>query len=131
MDIKHWADTSALLHQKSLTNPQVKIAISSITLQELEHIKNSDKESIYTKYQAREIVRAILTSDKFDVILTDNRKIDKMLKKYPFLSNINDHRIICAAELYAIEEGQDIIIGITYAASKCCLSYGYRIRRKV
>ena len=32
-----------------------------------------------------------------------------MLKKYPFLSNINDHRIICAAELYAIEEGQDII----------------------
>ena len=109
MDIKHWADTSALLHQKSLTNPQVKIAISSITLQELEHIKNSDKESIQTKYQAREIVRAILTSDKFDVILTDNRKIDKMLKKYPFLSNINDHRIICAAELYAIEEGQDII----------------------
>lgn len=109
MDIKHWADTSALLHQKTLTDPQVKIAISSITLQELEHIKNSDKESIQTKYQAREIVRAILTSDKFDVILTDNRKIDKMLKKYPFLSNINDHRIICAAELYAIEEGQDII----------------------
>lgn len=109
MDIKHWADTSALLHQKTLTNPQVKIAISSITLQELEHIKNSDKESIQTKYQAREIVRAILTSDKFDVILTDNRKIDKMLKKYPFLSNINDHRIICAAELYAIEEGRDII----------------------
>ena len=109
MDIKHWADTSALLHQKNIADTQVKITISSITLQELEHIKNSDKESIQTKYQAREIVRAILTSDKFDVILTDNRKIDKMLKKYPFLSNINDHRIICAAELYAIEEGQDII----------------------
>jgi len=31
MAIKHWADTSALLHQQ-LLDPQVKIAISSITL---------------------------------------------------------------------------------------------------
>jgi hypothetical protein len=35
--------------------------------------------------------------------MTDNRKIDKMLKKYPFLSDIPDHRILCAAEIYAIE----------------------------
>jgi len=35
--------------------------------------------------------------------MSDNNKIDKMLKKYNFLSNIPDHRIICAAELYAIE----------------------------
>jgi len=41
--------------------------------------------------------------------MTDNHKIDRMLKKYPFLNNINDHRIICAAELYAIETEQDII----------------------
>ena len=46
MEIKHFADTSALLHQSGLLEPQVKIAISSITLQELEHIKNSDKENI-------------------------------------------------------------------------------------
>ena len=108
MSIKHWADTSALLHQP-LMDTQVKIAVSSITLQELEHIKNGEKESKQTKFKAREAVRTILTSDKFDVILTDNRKIDKMLKKYPFLSNINDHRIICAAELYALEQGHDII----------------------
>jgi len=31
-----------------------------------------------------------------------------MLKKYSFLSNINDHRIICAAELYAEQEKQDL-----------------------
>ena len=108
MEIKHWADTSALLHQP-LLDPQIKIAISSITLSELEHIKNSDKESEQTKFRAREIVRSILTSNNFDVILTDNKRIDKMLKKYPFLSNINDHRIICAAELYATEVGKDII----------------------
>ena len=32
-----------------------------------------------------------------------------MLKKYHFLNNINDHRILCAAEIYALEEGHDII----------------------
>ena len=109
METKHWADTSALLHQDGLLNPQVKIAISAITIQELEHIKSSDKETEQIKFKAREAVRSILTSDKFEIVMTDNRKIDKMLKKYPFLSNINDHRIICAAELYAIEEGRDMI----------------------
>ena len=109
METKHWADTSALLHQDGLLNPQVKIAISAITIQELEHIKSSDKETKQIKFKAREAVRSILTSDKFEIVMTDNRKIDKMLKKYPFLSNINDHRIICAAELYAIEEGRDMI----------------------
>lgn len=109
METKHWADTSALLHQDGLLNPQVKIAISAITIQELEHIKNSDKETEQIKFKAREAVRSILTSDKFEIVMSDNRKIDKMLKKYPFLSNLNDHRIICAAELYAIEEGRDMI----------------------
>lgn len=108
MEIKHWADTSALLHQP-LLDTKVKIAISQITLQELEHIKNSDKENQQTKFKAREAVRQILTSNMFDVIMTDNRKIDKMLKKYPFLSNINDHRILCAAEIYAVENNRDII----------------------
>ena len=108
MEIISFADTSALLHQKQLLNPQVKIAISSITLQELEHIKNSDKESTQTKFIAREIVRSILTTNKFEIVMTDNHKIDKLLKKYPFLSNINDHRIICAAEIYASEHDQNI-----------------------
>ncbi len=108
MEIKHWADTSALLHQ-SLTDSKVKIAISSITLQELEHIKNSDKENAQTKFRAREIVRQILTSDIFNVVMTDNRKVDKLLKKYPFLSNINDHRILCEAEIYAAENDINLI----------------------
>jgi flagellar biosynthesis regulator FlbT len=78
------------------------MAISSITLSELEHIKNSN-ENETTRYKAREAVRALLANPKFDVILTDNKRIDKMLKKYKFLSNIPDHRILCAAELYAID----------------------------
>lgn len=107
MKIKHWADTSALLHQP-LLDTDIGIAISTLTVAELEHIKNSN-ENETTKYKAREAVRALLTNPKFDVVLTDNKRIDKMLKKYKFLSNIPDHRILCAAELYAIDQGEDII----------------------
>ena len=107
MKINHWADTSALLHQ-SLINTQVKIAISPITLQELEQIKsNSDNDQL--RYTAREAVRAILTSNQFEVVMGNNHKVDKMLKKYPHLSNINDHRILCEAELYAIENDIQLI----------------------
>ena len=78
MNIKHWADTSALLHQP-LLNPDISIAISTITLSELEHIKNSDRDE-NIKYKAREAVRSILTSTNFEVITTvtfeDGRVID-------------------------------------------------------
>ncbi len=104
----HWADTSALLHQQIL-NPDVTIAISPITLNELEHIKNNEKESAQIKFKAREAVRAILGNEHFEIILIDNNKIDKLLKKYSFLDNINDHRIICAAELYAQQIDSNII----------------------
>jgi hypothetical protein len=42
-----------------------------------------------------------MTSNKFEVVTIDNKQIDKMIKKYSYLSNINDHRIICTAELLA------------------------------
>ena len=108
MDIRHWADTSALLHQAGLIDPKVDIAISTITIQELEHIKSNDKDD-KIKYKAREAVRSILTTGKFETVMTDNKKIDKMLKKYSFLSNIPDHRILCAAEIYAIEHNIEVI----------------------
>lgn len=105
--IKHWADTSAILHQKF---NEAHVAMSPLTLQELEHIKTSEHASQDIKYRAREAVRNIISnSNNYSVILSDNHKIDKMLNKYKFLSNINDHRIICAAELYAEEQKEDII----------------------
>jgi len=58
---------------------------------------------------AREAVRSIMTSNKFEVVMVDNKQIDKMIKKYSFLSNINDHRIICTAELLAKQQGKNII----------------------
>ena len=107
MELKCWADTSALLHQ-SLINSTTKIAISSITLKELENIKSNSKDGDI-KFQARKLVRSIMNSNNFDVIIADNKAVDKMLKKYTFLSDINDHRILCAAEIYAIRQKTPIV----------------------
>lgn len=98
----HFADTSALLHQDGLIDSQIYIAISPITVQELEYIKEHE-ENKNIRYRAREAVRSILTNNNLDVILTDNKKIDKLLNKYRFLNNINDHRILLSAELLGIE----------------------------
>lgn len=111
--IQHWADTSAILHWNL---NESKVAISPLTLQELEHIKSNDRESQEMKYLAREAVRKIINTDAFTPILVDNNKIDKLLKKYNFLSNINDHRILLAAELTAKEQGKDIIFLTSDAA---------------
>ena len=107
--ITRWCDTSALLHQPGLLEPQQELAISALTISELEHIKTSSNYTDKVKYQAREAVRKILTENNFEVIKTDQRKVDKLLKSYPFLSNINDHRILCEAELYGKEHGQSIL----------------------
>ena len=104
--IKYWADTSAILHQKLA---DAKIGISPLTLQELEHIKTNEHASQEIKYKARDAVRRIVKDDGISVIMINNNKIDKMLRKYPFLDNINDHRIICSAEIQAEEQHEDII----------------------
>ena len=106
--IKHFADTSALLHQKGLIDPDIDIAISPLTVAELEYIKeHEDNKNI--QYMAREAVRSIMTSNKLHVIMPNNKIIDKLLKKYHFLSNINDHRILLAAEAMATQQDSDVI----------------------
>ena len=50
-----------------------------------------------------------MTNDKLDVVTPDNKKINKLLKKYSFLSDINDHRILLAAELMGIEHDCNVI----------------------
>jgi hypothetical protein len=45
----------------------------------------------------------------YEVVLDNNRKIDELLKKYNFLSNINDHRILLSAELFARKNKTEII----------------------
>lgn len=107
--VTRWCDTSALLHQPGLLDPQAELAISPLTISELEHIKSSTNYTDKIKYQAREAVRHILTDCNFEVVKTNQKKVDKLLKSYPFLSDINDHRILCEAELYGREHGTTII----------------------
>lgn len=105
--IKYWADTSAVLHQE-LT--QSHIGISPITLQELEHIKTNERASSEIKFRAREAVKKIIDGNLNCVaVLANNRKVNRLLKKYNFLSDINDHRIICEAESCAIEQKENIV----------------------
>lgn len=104
--IKHWADTSAVLHWNAA---EAHAAISPLTISELEHIKTNERASQELKYSAREAIRKIVNGSCYSVITSNNHKIDKMLRKYNFLSDINDHRILCAAELYAEENGEDIV----------------------
>ena len=106
--ITHFADTSALLHQQGLLYPDVHIAISPVTVAELEYIKEHEADK-QIRYQAREAVRSIMTCGNIEVIMPDNRVIDKLLKKYHFLNNINDHRILLAAEALATKQDRDII----------------------
>lgn len=91
----NFLDTSAVLHGE-LKNNLDKIYISPITLMELENIKTNGKND-NIKYLAREAVRDILTFQNVFVETPPQKAIDKILKKYPFLSDINDHRIICEA----------------------------------
>ena len=107
--ITRWCDTSALLHQPGLIDSEQELAISPLTLTELEHIKDSSNYDDKIKYKAREAVRKILTEHNIEVIKTDNKKIDKLLKSFPFLRDINDHRILCEAELYGKEYNQTIL----------------------
>ena len=96
---KVFLDTSAVLAGE--INNHNRVYLSPITLAELENIKTSDKKPDNIKYLAREAVRDILKSSNVTFTNTNNKKIDKLLKKYNFLSNINDHRILCEAILCA------------------------------
>lgn len=107
--VKRWCDTSALLHQPGILESEYEILISPLTVAELEKIKDSEHIAQDIKFKAREAVRQIVAEHRFEVVMLNNKDVDKVLKKYPFLSNINDHRILCEAELYAREHNQTIM----------------------
>jgi len=90
----HFLDTSAILN--GALNLFENIYISPLVLQELEHIKSSGTNA-HTQYLARQAVRDIITSCDYRYSAVSQKQIDKLLKKYDFLSNINDHRMLCEA----------------------------------
>lgn len=92
----NFLDTSAVL-AGAYTKYQ-NVYISALVLSELENIKNSNKPE-HIKYLARQAARDILNFKSIIKVIPNNKKIGKILKKFPFLTNIIDHQLICEAFL--------------------------------
>lgn len=90
----HYIDSSAVLN--GALNLFENIYISPIVISELENIKTNSSNS-HLKYLARQAVRDIICSKEYHYSLVSQRQIDRLLRKYDFLSDINDHRMLCEA----------------------------------
>lgn len=100
--VLNFLDTSAVLNGglKLFEN----VYISPLVLTELEHIKSSVNKSDKIKYLAREAVRDIITSTNISYSTISQKQINKNLKRYDFLSDINDHRLLCEALILSEEQ---------------------------
>lgn len=92
----HYLDTSAVLN--GCLSLFENTYISPLVIAELENIKTDNRKDEHTKYLARKAIREILSSST-QYKSFSQRKIQRTLKKYNFLSDINDHRILCEAIL--------------------------------
>ena len=96
--MQSFLDTSAILD--GALNRTVKPVISPLVLTELEGLKHSTTPEV--AYKARKAIKEILEALKsIEIPMIDQKKVDKLIKTYNFLTNINDHRLLCEAELFA------------------------------
>lgn len=95
-------DTSAVLN--GALKVYLNSYISPTVLMELESIKTAFNKSEEIKYKARQAVRDILSNPKINYTEYSQKQINKLLKKYSFLLDIPDHRLICEAELIGKEK---------------------------
>ena len=103
----HFLDTSAILNG-ALKQYQTNICISPLAVTELENIKTSYNKDEHIKYLAREAVREIISSNNIEYSMVSQKQINKLLKKYNFLTDINDHRLLCEASALAEESNEEI-----------------------
>ena len=103
--ILNFLDTSAVLN--GALSIFDNIYISPLVLSELENIKNSNRDT-HIQYLARQAVRDILASHKIKYCIAPQKKIERILKGYNFLSNINDHRLLCEAIWLQKETNEEV-----------------------
>lgn len=105
--IYSFLDTSAILNGAL---DQYKDAyISLLSLTELENIKTAYNKSEQIKYEARKAVRTIIDSEQICYNIYPQKVINKLLKQFNFLNDINDHKIICEAEQLGKEVNAKIL----------------------
>lgn len=104
-------DTSTILSNG--LNLEGKNYVSALVLSELENIKTSAGKDDKLKYKARRAIRELMDVEKFFTDFFSRKQIDKLLKYYSFLSDINDHRLLCEARLVAEKYPKDQVYFIT------------------
>ena len=105
----NFLDTSAILNGAMMLFDNVYI--SPLVISELEAIKTSDK-SEHLKYLARQAVRDILANKNIVIQymgLRDTFKINRLRRRFKFLDDINDHKILCEAVLLANKEAVTLV----------------------
>ena len=95
----HFLDTSTILANKM--DLFDNIYISPLVLMELENIKNNPSKNEHLKFLARQAVREIISNTNICMTNFSQREIARTLKKYDFLMDIPDHKILCEALLLA------------------------------
>jgi len=102
----NFLDTSAIL--AGGLDSFFNIYISPIVISELENIKTDRNKDDNTKFFARQVVREIIQSNEYSFTCFAQKDILKEIHKHPFLTDINDHRILSEAILLSKKMRQPI-----------------------
>jgi hypothetical protein len=108
-------DTCSLLlaGTKIFNNKNEKPVISSITIQELEDIKSSNRKDEKIKYLARRVVRSLTEHEgEYDLHIFETYMLDPMYGKGDFDVN-NDLRILATAFDYDYYKHPDETVFVT------------------
>lgn len=89
-------DTSALLGGAPINENSY---ISSIVLDELEHLKTNALKDESVKYKARSLVRTLMKKNDWKHEIFSQEALEKIMNKYRFLERKNDSLLICEAIL--------------------------------
>ena len=116
----YFADTSAILNNCDKDYPC--LWVSPLIVTELENIKTSIKKDEHTKMLARQAIKNILFNTQYNTYFPSQKSIQKILNKYSFLENINDHQILAAAKLLQKDKHESVKFitsdGALYLAAK-------------
>ena len=103
----YFYDTSALL-SGAIKEVFDSTYISSIVLDELEHIKTASSKDENVKYKARKLVRFLMDwEDEWKNEIFPQKEIDKVMRRYRFLENKNDSYLI--AEALLLSKKYDVV----------------------
>ena len=107
-------DTCSLLEQAGhlFTSDEYSLVISSITLEELEHIKTASNKDADVKFAARKVLTDLDEHyGSFEIVLYNDLYGEKMLKDG--ISLTNDAKIIACARHFAATHPEDEVIFVT------------------